>query len=293
MNAPARSARRRFVDEVCRTEEEIDLARAALLIAGERYPQLPVETYLGRLDHLAEEVVDRLEGETAPALVVRTLIHTLFEVEGFRGNSEAYHDPRNSFLNDVLDRRLGIPLTLGIVLLEVGWRLGLAVEGVNFPHHFLVRFRGEAVSFLIDPFEGGRIYFEDQAQEVLDRVYGGMIRVRPGFLARASRREMLARLLTNLKGIYLNAHDDARALSVVERLLVVRPDATMERRTLGVLLARVGRRDEGVRHLTEYLDALPPGAREARRIEALIARLQSGGNVDDPEVQVDEGEVDG
>lgn len=272
------------MNELRRTEGEIDLARAALLIACEQYPQLPIDVYLGRLDQLAERVLDRLQGETAPTLVLQELISTLFEGEEFRGNRDAYYDPRNSFLNDVLDRRLGIPLTLGIVLLEVGWRLGLDLEGVNFPHHFLVRFRGESVSLLIDAYDGGEIRFEDQAQELLDRVYGGMVRLRPAFLAAASRRDMLARLLANLKGVYLNAHDDTRAISAVERLLLIRPDAIGERKTLGLLLARQGRNEEALLHLGEYLESLPESSRDSRRIASLIDRIRAGESLDDDEI---------
>jgi regulator of sirC expression with transglutaminase-like and TPR domain len=222
MAAPARSVRQLFADEVKRPDPEIDLARAALLVAKEEYPQISVEQYLGRLDQLAEEVKDRLADETAPLLILHELLDLLYQRYHFRGNREAYYDPRNSFLNDVLDRRLGIPLTLAIVLLEVGWRLGLPLQGVNFPHHFLIRFRGDAIDLLIDPFDGGQIRFEDQAQEFLDRVYGGSVRVQDAFLREASRRDMLVRMLMNLRDLYLNGGDNGRASSVAERLKMLR-----------------------------------------------------------------------
>lgn len=282
MTAPAHSPRQRFSQEIRRSDEDLDLARAALLVAQEEYPQLPLEIYLGRLDQLAEEVRGRLGDETAPLVVLQELQATLYERHGFRGNREAYYDPRNSFLNDVLDRRLGIPLTLGIVLMEVGWRLGLPLEGVSFPHHFLVRFRGEGVNLLLDPYDGGEVRFQDQAQEVLDRVYGGMIRVQPSFLRTAGRRDMLVRLLTNLKGIYMNAREELRALGVVERILLLRPDAAAERRTLGLLLARLGRFDDARRELESYL-AADPAAHDARRIRAFMERIESGEiSPDDP-----------
>lgn len=265
-----------FVREVARPEPELDLARGCLLVAKEQYPQLPVEPYLARLDQLAEEVRDRLDVETAPPVVLQELIATLYERHGFRGNKDAYYDPRNSFLNDVLDRRLGIPLTLGIVMLEVGWRLGLPLEGVNFPHHFLVRYRGDAVDLLIDPFDGGQVRFEDQAQEFLDRVYGGMVRVRPSFLDVATRRDMLRRLLNNLKGLYLNVGDDVRAASVLERVLILEPGAAGDRRMLGMILARMGRVDEAAEHLRAYLEA-EPGAPEAPEVRAFLRGLQEGG----------------
>jgi regulator of sirC expression with transglutaminase-like and TPR domain len=225
MGAPARSARQLFAEEVRRPDPEIDLARAALLVAKEEYPQISIEQYLARLDQMAEEVRGRLGEEPAELVALQELLGVMYERHGFRGNGDAYYDPRNSFLNDVLDRRLGIPLTLGIVLLEVGWRLGLPLEGLNFPHHFLVRFHGEALDLLIDPFEGGRIRFQDQAQEFLDRVYGGRVRVQDAFLKEASRRDILARMLVNLRSIYVNAGDVARTRWIGERFHLLRPDS--------------------------------------------------------------------
>lgn len=268
--------RRRFAEAVDRADGEVDLARAALLVAAEEHPQLPVSRYLARLDELAERARDRLDSETAPLLVLQGLLETLFGPGGFRGNREAYYDPRNSFLNDVLDRRVGIPLTLGIVLLETGWRMGLPLEGVNFPGHFLVRFRGESISLLVDPFDGGRTLFEDEAQSLLDRAYGGMVRVRPEFLRTARRRDMLVRLLTNLKTIYLNVQDSERALSAVERILLIHPTAPAEIRDRGTLLARLGRTEEAIEQLEWYLGAAPD-ASDIGRIQALVDELRSPG----------------
>lgn len=279
MNLPIPSARQEFTREVNRPAEEVDMARAALLVAREEYPQLPVERYLGRLDQLAEEARDRLDNETAPQVVLQELLATLYGRNGFRGNRKAYYDPRNSFLSDVLDRRTGIPLTLGMVLLEVGWRLGLPLEGVNFPGHFLVRLRGEGLNLLVDPFDRGRVRFEDQAQELLDRVYGGMVRVRDDFLRPASRRDMLVRLLTNLKGVYVNVHDHARALAAVERILIIHPTAPAEIRDRGTLLARMGRSEEALEQLEWYLDYAPE-ASDAGRIRALVEELRGEGGRD-------------
>ena len=265
---------------VARPEAEMDLARAALLVAQEEYPQIPVELYLARLDQMAEEVKDRLGEETAPPVVLCELLEMLFVRRGFSANRKAYYDPRNSFLNDVLDRSTGIPLTLGIVLLEVGWRLGLPLEGVNFPGHFLVRYRGDALDLLIDPFDGGKVRFADQAQELLDQLYGGMVPVQDSFLRSASRRDMLVRLLTNLKGIYVNVGDHPRVLGVVERLLIVQPDSRADLRARGLVLARMGRRDEAVAQLQEYLD-LTPGAGDLQRIRSLMADLEAGRAVSD------------
>lgn len=272
---PAGSTRKEFAAEVSRPEPDVDLARAALLVAREEYPQLPVERYLNRLDILAEEVKDRLANESAPLVVLQELLATLYERHSFRGNQEAYYDPRNSFLNEVLDRGLGIPLTLGIVVLEVGWRLGLPLEGVSFPMHFLVRFPGDAVRLLVDPFDAGQVRFEDGAQQLLDRVYGGTVRLRTSFLRTATRREMLVRLLTNLKRIYVQAGDDARALAAVERMLLIDSRLTVEMRARGMLLARLGRHDEAVEQLEDYLTYAPQAA-DAERIREVVQDLRLG-----------------
>ena len=272
MSAPSLSARSRFAAAVAGPDDRIDLAEAALLIAAQEYPQLALEPYLRRLDMLAERVNDRLANETAPPVVLGELTRVLFEEEGLRGNEAAYYDPRNSFLNDVLDRKLGIPITLGVVVLEVGRRLGLPLEGLGFPGHFIVRYRGEAVSLLIDPFDKGRIRFEDQAQELLDRVYGGMVQLKPEFMRAVGRREILERMLRNLKGIYLNAKEDFRALGVIELLLVLRPEARGEVRDRGIMLARIGRYDEAIEQLEMYLD-FAPAATDAPRVRDYIMRL--------------------
>jgi regulator of sirC expression with transglutaminase-like and TPR domain len=272
LSLPAPGPRSKFSAAVARPEPEIDLARAALLIAAEEYPQLVPEPYLRRLDELAERVRDRQFDETAPVVVLQELSRVLFEEEGFRGNLEAYYDPRNSFLNDVLDRKLGIPITLSVIYLETGWRLGLPLHGVNFPGHFLVRYNGEAVRLLIDPFQGGRVRFEDEAQDLLDNVYGGSVRMRPDFLRPAGRKDILVRMLENLKGTYLNARDDTRALACLERILLITPDVPGHVRDRGLVLTRLGREDEAVLALQRYLE-LVPDAPDRARVKLLLDQL--------------------
>jgi regulator of sirC expression with transglutaminase-like and TPR domain len=266
-----------LAEAVQKSERDLELGRAVLFIAQEEYPQLPVERYMMRFDALAEAAKDRLDNETAAPVVLRELIHTLYEREGFRGNTESYHDPRNSLLNDVLDRRLGIPMTLGIVMLEVGWRLDLPLEGVNFPGRFLVRYKGATEHLLVDPFDGGRIRFEDEAQELLDKVYGGMVRMQDQFLRLATKRDMIHRLLVDLKGLYVNVHDDERALRTIERLLLLRSDSSGERRDRGMLLVKLGRASEAMEQLQEYLDYAPQAA-DAPRVRSLLERLERDGN---------------
>lgn len=275
MNQKGDSPRGLLADELALAEPDIDLARAALLIAKEEYPQLSVEIYLARFDQIAEEVKDRLADESAPLLVLQEMLDTLYERRSFGANRQAYYDPRNSFLNDVLDRGVGIPLTLGMVVLEVGWRLGLPLEGVNFPGHFLVRYRGEVLDLLVDPFDGGKIRFEDQAQELLDRAYGGVVRLQPSFMREASRRDILVRMLTNLKGVYMRVGDHERALAAVERILMLTPTAPTENRSRGLLLVRLGRREEAAQQLEKYL-RVAPGASDADRVEDMLRDLKAG-----------------
>jgi len=274
VTVPARSIRSRFADAVRVPEEELNLAEAALLVAAEEYPQLAPEPYLRRLDELAERVRDRLWNESAPLVVLQELSRVLFEEEGFRGNRMEYYDPRNSFLNDVIDRRLGIPITLSIVYLEVGWRLGLPLHGVNFPGHFLVRYAGEAMELLVDPFQGGMVRFEDEAQDLLDHVYGGSVRMQLDFLRVADRHDTLVRLLANLKGTYLNRRDDARALSAIERILIVRPDSADDERDRGIVLTRLGREREAAAALQRYLE-LVPDAPDRARVRLLLDQLEA------------------
>ena len=262
--------REQFIQAV--SDNNFNLAHVALLIAAEEYPQLQPAPYMQRLELLAERVKDRLADESAPPVLLGEISKVLFAEEGFRGNAEAYYDPRNSYLNDVLDRQLGIPITLSIIYLEVGWRLGLPLEGVNFPGHFLVRYQGEALRLLVDPFQGGMIRFEDEAQDLLDRVYGGTVKLQSEYLRGADKRDVLVRLLSNLKTIHLNTRDDERALAAAERILILRPDSAEDVRDRGMLLARRGRVAEAVAELEHYLDVLP-GAPDAQRIRLLLEEL--------------------
>lgn len=282
MTAPARSTRHEFAREVGQANEVMDLARAALLVAKEEYPGLAVEPYLIRLDAIAEEVRDVLAGETAPPIVLSEVIRVLYERHGLRGNRERYYDPRNSFLNDVMDRGLGIPLTLGIILLEIGWRVGLDLEGVNFPRHFLVRAPGQAKDLLVDPFHKGKIRFPDEAQDLLDQHFGGGVRVQPTHLNRASKRDMIVRLLLNLKSIYRKAGDHPRALAAVERILVIHPTSPTEIRDRGYLLANMGRNDEAVAQLKTYLTFVP-SAGDADEVEALVREIGGPSGAHDKE----------
>jgi regulator of sirC expression with transglutaminase-like and TPR domain len=224
--------RRALAALVASDETRIDLARAALLIALEEYPGLDIEAHLARLDRLGQTLRDRIGSDRAPARHIAALNTLLFDQQGFRGNAEDYYDPRNSYLNDVLNRRLGIPITLSVIYVEVGRRAGLPLGGVGFPAHFLVAYEAQPRVF-VDPFNRGRILSATDCQALLQQMFGKAQRLEPWFLAVSSPREILARMLANLKAVYEQAGDLQRVQRVSEQMSVVQPSATeIQERTL-------------------------------------------------------------
>lgn len=267
-------ARRRFALLVAQPEAAIELAQAALLIAAEERPGLEVEHYRARLYELGltarERIAAARDGE---ANAVMTFNKYIFEELGFAGNQSDYYDPRNSLLSDVLERRTGIPITLSVVYMEIGRRAGLHVEGIGLPGHFIVRAedaRGE--SALVDPFNGKIIDAED-CQERLDTIYGGQAPLTDEHLRPVSTREILARLLRNLKGVYAQAGLYRRALSVIERILLVAPHAAEERRDRSALLANLGRYSEAIVDAQSYLNSAPDPP-DAERVTEQLKQMQ-------------------
>jgi regulator of sirC expression with transglutaminase-like and TPR domain len=251
----------------------IPLAEAALAVALEEYPRLHAESYLAVLDRLAATVASRLAPARTVADGLRQLRVVLFEEEGFRGNAEHYYDPRNSFLNEVLDRRLGIPITLSILYIEVAARVGLTVQGVGFPGHFLVKCAAGGREVFIDPFHGGEVLSAEDCVARLQARARSRAEFDPRHLEAVGPRQILARLLHNLKRIYVEASDDVRALWVVDRLLILAPDDAIERRDRGLVAARLGHPLVATRDLEAYL-AATPGAADHEEIAGLLAQLR-------------------
>jgi regulator of sirC expression with transglutaminase-like and TPR domain len=196
-------------------------------VACEEYADLDTLTYLAQLDHLGRALRERIGSEAAPERQIATLNALLFGEEGFRGNAANYYDPRNSYLNEVLDRRLGIPITLALVYVEVGRRAHLPLSGVGFPGHFLVAYGAEP-RVLIDPFTCGQLLSVDDCQRLLYEAFGSSARLEPAHLAASSKRQILTRLVTNLKVAYERAGDTPRARRASEQLAVVQLPAEAE-----------------------------------------------------------------
>jgi regulator of sirC expression with transglutaminase-like and TPR domain len=203
-------------------DEDVDLVVAALVATEFEYPDLDVSRYVEEVDSFAELARDLAEDEQ-PEGAIRALDRAFFEHLGFRGNQDDYYDPKNSFLNEVIDRRTGIPITLALLYIELGQRIGLELDGLSFPGHFLVRYReGEHLVF-IDPFHQGARLDVRELEARLRRVVGPSAQLAAEHLEPASKRHMLLRLLTNLAAIYRRAGDVYRAIAVLERMCVLDP----------------------------------------------------------------------
>lgn len=266
------SARQRFATMLSEDEGSINLAEAALLIAQEEYPGLDVEAYLDRLDRMAREVEKRFRNDRDedPLGCVEALNGYFFNDLKFRENAEEYYDPRNSFLNEVLDRRTGIPITISTVYLEVGWRLGMPLRGVGFPGHFLVKYSTGKGEIILDPFHRGSILTEKECQGRLDQVYASGVRFRPDFLAAVTKRQILARILVNLKGIYVAAKDYRRALAAVERILIINSSLAPEIRDRGILRMQLNQAPQAIADLEWYVTTNP----QAEDVEEVRKRLR-------------------
>ncbi|HET6923663.1 MAG TPA: transglutaminase-like domain-containing protein [Anaeromyxobacteraceae bacterium] len=265
-------ARARFAALVARPE--IPLAEAALAAAEEEYPGLDTRRYLAKLDWLGGRVGRCLAPGSPPRAVLDAMKVVLFREEGFRANEADYYDARNSFLNEVLDRRLGIPITLSILYVEVARRVGLELLGVGFPGHFLVKCPavGATPDLFIDPFNGGDVLAATECVARFKAVLKGRD-FDPSFLDPVDTRHILIRMLHNLKKIYVEQGDDVRALWVIDRLLLLQPGNLEERRDRGLLSARLGGTKAAVKDLEAYLEGAPL-ASDAKEVASLLQDLR-------------------
>ena len=267
------SSRKQFARVLACPDDAVDLAEAALLIACEEYPALDLPHYLARLDGMAQSVRQRISPAARADRAVAALRRYLFEEEGFRGNEQDYYDPRNSFLNEVIDRRTGIPITLSVVYIEVARRAGLRAVGVGLPGHFLVRVSGGGADLLVDPYHGGIALSEGDCQERLNRIYGGRLKVDAAMLAPCGPKALLARMLRNLKAIYLKSGDHERALAIVDLLLRVNPHSGEDLRDRGLVYAALDCYTLAARDLEAWAD-LFPGAPEAADLRQRAAEFR-------------------
>src|SRR5688572_496348 len=268
-----------FAQLIAREDARIDLARGCLMIAQDAYPGLDVDRYLGEIERMAIRLRGRTPQEASAEERVVALNQFLYEDLGYWGNTEDYYDPRNSYLNEVIDRKTGIPITLSILYMEVGRRVGLPLEGVSFPGHFLVRLRLRGGTLVLDPFAGGAPQSEDELRQRLKRVIPEGAGPLEQFLEPASNRQILARLLRNLKGIYRESDKPERVLEVLNRMLLVAPEASGELRERAYVYQRLECFRAALKDLSDYVEREPEAADlddvRAKLVElsALCARL--------------------
>ncbi len=239
------------------------LAQAALVIARIEYPRLDVPAYLAKLDAmgaLAENAIQchvDTTGDASTLSCITAMNRYLFEELHFVGNRDKYEDPRNSCLNEVLDRRTGIPITLSVVYMEIARRAGLQIEGINFPGHFLVRCPDldshAGGSLIIDPFHGGALLSEHDCRLLLQRHVGSEVAFNRSLLAPTTRPQIVARMLLNLKRIYVHMRSFPQARDVTELLLAMTPSALSELRDRGLLAYHLNDVTAALRDLQTYL----------------------------------------
>src|SRR5580698_4179238 len=260
-------------------EERIDVATGAALIARDAYAGLDLDRLSARFDEMAAPLIARGVASRSPEEQVRLVSSHLYEDLGFRGNEQDYYDPKNSLLPDVLDRRLGIPITLALVYCEVARRAGVRARGVSFPGHFLVRVDAvgrEDAPIAVDPFFGGRRLDEPALQKLLERAAPAQKLVVAEHLAPAGPKTMLVRMLINLKWIYATRGDFARALLALDRIICLTPDSVPALRERGLLAVRLGAVEAARADLSRLLELVPqaPDASTIRKqLEELHAKV--------------------
>jgi len=262
--------------EPVREDASIDLATAALAIARTEYPALDSPYYLSRLDGLAKRVRSRMRSSPTARENIALLNRVLFDEEGLRGNRENYYDPRNSFLNDVLDRKLGIPITLSLVYMDVARRVGFPLCGTGMPGHFLVK-RCDPMSgeIIVDPFNRGLIVSTAECQKRLNEIYSGEIAMRPEFLYAVTHREILTRILNNLRQVYFTQRNLHKGLGILDLLLAIPPLSPELLRERGLVRLSLEQYLGAARDLGGYLQACPaaPDSDDVRETLEMLRQL--------------------
>jgi regulator of sirC expression with transglutaminase-like and TPR domain len=284
MESHAEQARVNFAHAVRNPDAGIDLFSACMFIAAEEYPGLDIPSYAARIDSLADIARDRLAGDVTDYDRLDAVREVLFEIAGLRGNSGNFYDPRNSYLNDVIDRGLGIPITLSVIYREIAGRIGLVMRGVGIPGHFLLTTGSGSSEIFVDPYHHGGLLTRREclALAMRGKTTGGS---EPDALARHmlpinGNRSTLRRLLTNLKLTHAKKRDYRRSLAAAERIQLLDPHNWRNLSDLARLQAEIGDFVRAVESLSAYLNLAPEGTNNKRAQDALsqlreLARKQA------------------
>ncbi len=285
-DTPQQRAFRAFKALVAGEDASIDLSLAALLIACTEYPDLNIAYYMAQLDALALRVRSLLDlpapasaNSPPPSIenhllnVIAAMNEVLFQQEHFHGNTEDYYNPANSFLNDVLERHTGLPITLSLLFIEVGKRVGVQFDGIGLPYHFVVGCLLPERRIYIDPFDAGRIYSAQECRERVRRMLKSEGKIYDQWFEPVSHRHLLARLLNNLKHIYITKEDYERALSICDRLVLLLPRSPLERRDRGAVHFQLKHYARALHDLSTYTE-LAPHAADTDEIRQQIKTLR-------------------
>lgn len=257
-------------ERMLRGEPRPSRDRVALEIARDAHPELCVDAYVEHVDRLARRARERCRPGAPTAAALRQLNWLLFIEEGYSGNREDYYDPRNSHLNEVIDRKTGIPISLSILYWSLADRLGLGLSAANLPAHFMLRIDDADRPLFVDPFNGGEILDLDACERRLSEVAGGAVRLSESQIAPCSFRAVVARMLRNLKAIHLGSGDFPSAHQVQRRLAALVGDDPLEQRDLGMICLQLDRPGEAIDPLASYLQSRPE-ADDAPTVRDLLA----------------------
>ena len=264
--------RKLFCDMVRRSDEDISLAKAALYIAGEEYPDLELSKYLETLDILSEEAAHYIGTTDDPRSGLQRLSEYLFVRQGFHGDQDNYYDPENSYLNRVLERKTGIPITLSIVYMEVGRRLGLILNGIGLPGHFILRHGPPEWDLYVDPFNEGRVLSKADCELIVYDMFGGKAQFREEFLLPCTKKQILVRMLTNVKHVAHHQGDYQRAIAALDRIEITEPGLGRNLKERASLNYEMRQYKLAIKDLELYLKSTPQ-AEDAEDIKNQIQSL--------------------
>ena len=253
-------------------DEQINLAESALAIAATEYYDLDPGPWIEALDRLAARV--HAGPEFSALTNIAAINQVLFEQENFCGNREEYDDPRNSFLNDVLDRKKGIPITLSLIYTEVARRKGLPITGVGFPGHFLVKHPGPPAEIVIDPYNQGTILSHADCSALLKDGFGPEAELKPEYFASATKKQILARMLNNLKGSYYRRNNYTKVLAMIELALAAGEDIVSNVRDRGMVYFAMRRYSDAVKELKTYLTLAEEEDPEVQEVLVMLGRIK-------------------
>lgn len=255
--------------------KEFTLDRAAFLIAKSlQYKSLDIDNQLLILDSMGKELKDSIGGKERPTEIIASINEYLFDKHGFKGNNDDYYDPRNSYINDVIVRRTGIPITLSVLYIELARRVGFVLHGVGFPGHFLVKHVYHEFEIILDPFNKGRILAQEDLRHLLDQLYNGQVRLERRFLDSITNEQILIRMLRNLKDAYMYSYDYDKALLATDMTIAIDPNLAEEFRDRGLVFYQKKLYGDALSNLTKYLE-MQPDANDADNIFQIISDIQS------------------